>query len=99
MHGLQAARPVTASSMLAGDTRLIDVYQLPPACNLTVLCMQVMCLRTGQQLATLQGHMESVNACAYSAGPQELYTGANDSQVLAWAPQELIVDDEDTWSD
>ena len=47
----------------------------------------------------LQGHMESVNACAYSPGPQELYTGANDAQVLAWAPQEHVADDEDTWSD
>lgn len=31
-----------------------------------------------------QGHTESINCCMYNPALQELYSGANDSQVLAW---------------
>ena len=62
-------------------------------------CSQVLSLRSGQQMRTLRGHLETANACAWNAVAQECYTGGNDSQVLAWAPGSQQDADEDAWSD
>ncbi|KAK9909422.1 hypothetical protein WJX75_002005 [Coccomyxa subellipsoidea] len=55
----------------------------------------------------LRGHMDTVNACCYNPTNQELYSGSNDCQIIAWAAprranEEDDVEDgdnEDTWSD
>lgn len=47
--------------------------------------VQVFELHTGRQLAALAGgHFGAVHACVYNSSAEELYTGGNDCQVLAW---------------
>ncbi|CAL8467874.1 g7412 [Coccomyxa elongata] len=55
----------------------------------------------------LRGHMDTVNACCYNPTTQELYTGSNDCQIIAWgaprrAAEEVDEGDDinqDSWSD
>lgn len=63
---------------------------------------------SGKLLASLTGgHFESVNCCVWGPGGGELYTGANDHSIVAWAPREAArLDggddkdaDKDAWSD
>ncbi|EIE20903.1 WD40 repeat-like protein [Coccomyxa subellipsoidea C-169] len=61
----------------------------------------------GNLHALLRGHMDTVNACCYNPTNQELYTGSNDCQIIAWAAPRRANeevegedgDNEDTWSD
>ncbi|MEW5302760.1 MAG: hypothetical protein WDW36_005509 [Sanguina aurantia] len=47
--------------------------------------VQVLDAHTGVELSSLsQGHHESINCCVYNPLLQELYTGANDHQILVW---------------
>ena len=62
--------------------------------------LQVLQTSTGETLGTLRGHMDSVHACIFNPLSQELYTGGNDCQVLAWSPrQHDDRQDQDNWSD
>ena len=67
---------------------------------------------TGAPMHDLEGHLDRVNSCCFHPIFQELYTGANDHQILRWVPvrDEVIVPedgeeaaavlvDEDEWSD
>lgn len=58
-------------------------------------------LISGKQEFILRGHFESINACRYNVGLQELYTAGNDNQIFAWAAPSNngSDDDEDNWSD
>ncbi|KAH9606184.1 hypothetical protein KSS87_009514 [Heliosperma pusillum] len=70
-------------------------------------------LWSGQTSQTFRGHYECVNCCWFAAQDQELYTGGNDRQILAWSPPKSSHDerderstkgkfplkDEDNWSD
>ncbi|KAK6116014.1 hypothetical protein DH2020_008283 [Rehmannia glutinosa] len=48
---------------------------------------------SGQTKSTFRGHYENVNCCWYNALDQELYTGANDRQILVWSPYKFISDE------
>ncbi|KAK6130806.1 hypothetical protein DH2020_035447 [Rehmannia glutinosa] len=52
---------------------------------------------SGQTKSTFRGHYENVNCCWYNALDQELYTGANDRQILVWSPYKFISDEVDEW--
>jgi len=62
-------------------------------------------IRSGKQVTNLRGHLDSVNCCTFHTSQQELYSGANDRQILVYAPPILhdaeqgVQDDRDTWSD
>ncbi|KAG9147150.1 hypothetical protein Leryth_005385 [Lithospermum erythrorhizon] len=69
-------------------------------------------LWSGKSLFDFRAHYENVNCCWYNAQDQELYTGANDRQILVWSPPKYTsneVDemrkeqasgcDQDNWSD
>jgi DNA excision repair protein ERCC-8 len=48
--------------------------------------VQVFDVRRGGQLALLGGaHFDSVNCCRWAAAAGELYTGANDCNIVVWA--------------
>ena len=52
-----------------------------------LVCAQVFDVHTSKLLNELQmGHAESINAAVWNPLLGELYTGANDSQILVWAP-------------
>lgn len=62
--------------------------------------IQMLQVGTGELLGTLRGHLDTVYACAFNPALQELYTGGNDRQLLAWTPQRSDDPvDKDTWSD
>ena len=41
-------------------------------------------LLTGETIATLRGHYNQINCCEYHPLYQELYSGANDRNILIW---------------
>ena len=62
--------------------------------------IQMLQIGTGEKIGTLRGHMDTVHACVFNPVLQELYSGGNDCQVLAWtAPAQDGQVDQDTWSD
>jgi len=64
-------------------------------------------VHTGALLFQLKGHFDRVNCCLFHPQKEELFSGGNDRQILAWTPlpdeQEAeiaqAVEDRDTWSD
>jgi hypothetical protein len=60
---------------------------------------QVYDMSTGAPLASLrQGHFEPVNAAAWGAATQQLYTASSDGAILAWAPARgVAVEEEEAW--
>ncbi|CAH1775408.1 unnamed protein product [Owenia fusiformis] len=49
--------------------------------------IDVMEIKTGDWVKTLRGHYGQVNCCIYDSNWQELYSGANDRNILTWIPQ------------
>lgn len=54
-------------------------------------------VRTGQTKHNFHGHYENVNCCWYNSTDQELYTGADDTQILVWSPSKLNPNEVDQW--
>ena len=53
-------------------------------------------IHSGKHVMKLKGAYGSVNCCVYEENNQELYSGSNDTFILAWEPQrEVVVDNED----
>lgn len=68
-------------------TRVAPCIAPPPPPRPSVCHTQVFDLRGGQLLQLLrQGHYGAVNCCEYSGLDQELFTGGDDGQILAWSP-------------
>ncbi|KAM4053605.1 DNA excision repair protein ERCC-8 isoform 2-T2 [Anomaloglossus baeobatrachus] len=51
---------------------------------------------SGEKISVLRGHYNNVNCCVFQPHFQELYSGSNDCNVLAWIPavREPLPDDE-----
>jgi len=50
--------------------------------------IQVFDVRTGGTIRVLRGgHFESINACYWNPVAGELYSGANDNNIVVWAPR------------
>lgn len=57
-------------------------------------------MATGFKRATLLGHYNTVTCCVYNENLQTLYSGANDRNVLVWAPEsEETVQEESTYKE
>jgi len=64
---------------------------------------------SGDQVGTLQGHLDKVNCCVFHPVFAELYSGGNDNQILVWTPSQderteednsnASMLDKDNWSD
>lgn len=62
--------------------------------------IQVLQIGTGDSIGVLRGHMDTVHACVFNPALQEVYSGGNDCQILAWsAPDHDTAADHDAWSD
>ena len=48
-------------------------------------------LHTGDLVASLQGHMEAVNTCAFRRSTQELFSAGNDGLLVGWVPRRTAV--------
>lgn len=46
---------------------------------------------SGDHVATLRGHYNQVNCCFYNTEAHELYSAANDRNILIWLPQTASV--------
>ena len=44
-------------------------------------------LHTGKHVTELKGHCHNVNCCSFERDYQELYSGSNDTYLLAWHPE------------
>ena len=64
----------------------------------TIFYPQVYELTTGLKRATLLGHYNTVTCCAYNENYQTLYSGANDRNILVWAPDSVNFVHEETIS-
>jgi DNA excision repair protein ERCC-8 len=57
----------------------------------------------GMKIKTLSGHYGAVNSLSYHPKLEELYSTANDYQVLIWSPKRVVsgsdLQDKDDWSD
>lgn len=67
------------------DQRIFQHSTLMIRVCMSCVPAQVLDTSSGAELASLsQGHHESINCCVYNPLLQELYTGANDHQILVW---------------
>ena len=54
-------------------------------------------IHSGKHVMRLKGAYGSVNCCVYEENNQELYSGSNDTFILAWEPErQIVVDTEDS---
>jgi DNA excision repair protein ERCC-8 len=58
-----------------------DLIYIPENANIEVFNMN-----SGEHIQTLTGHFNQVNCVVYNADYQELYTGANDRNILVFSP-------------
>ena len=50
-------------------------------------------IHSGKQIMKLKGAYDTVNCCVYEENSQELYSGSNDTFILAWQPKKTVVKD------
>ena len=50
-------------------------------------------IHSGKHMMKLKGAYHSVNCCVYEENYQQLYSGSNDTFILAWQPQKRVVSD------
>lgn len=59
-----------------------ELVFLPSASNIIVAE-----IHTGKHVTELKGHYHNVNCCSFEKNHQEVYSGSNDTYILAWQPE------------